>query len=65
MRIAIQNSYRNDAYEKNVRASKIEGAAVHQQQHTKEKINDAAESSSTSIIHTIISDGGTVNKNKP
>ena len=45
-----------------MRNSKLEGAAVHQQQHTTDKIYYATESSSTPIIHTISSKGVTVKK---
>ena len=65
VRIATQNIYCNDTYDNNGRTIKLEGANVHQQQHTTDKINDTAESSSTAIIHTISYEGATVNKNKP
>ena len=63
-RVETQNIYCNNTYDNNGRASKLEGAAVHQQQHTTDKMNEATESSSTSIIHTISSEGRIVHKKK-
>ena len=49
-------------YNNNGRTRKLKGADVHQQQHTTNKIYEAADSLNTPIIHTITSEGGSVHK---
>ena len=64
-RVTTQNSKWNNTYNNNGHTRKFKGAAVHQKQHTPDEIYDAAKSSSTPIIHTISSEGGSVHKKNP
>ena len=47
-----------------MRANKLEGAAVRQQQNMTDDITDATKPSITPIIHAISPECGTVNKNE-